>query len=291
MIYAFKENLLPDDRDGITVNFPTTGNFSQSNVDKNISVTPSAGVTLSGGNAANYTLIQQSGLKADINPKSITSSDISIALVSPETYTGSSITPDLTIYDGTTLLTKSSDYTVIYHENVDIGPATVTVRGMGNYSNVDTRSTTFTIVQKAISITELTAQDKTYDGTTAATITFDGDAFKNNKLAAADKSVITVTPPTSGTFAQSGVGTDIAVTAANVVLSGTKASNYAVTQQSGLTANIMQKTLTDADLTIAPVPSYTYTGVAIEPPLVVTEGANTLTPGQEYTATYAGNVD
>ncbi|MDR2450004.1 MAG: T9SS type A sorting domain-containing protein, partial [Prevotellaceae bacterium] len=39
------------------------------------------------------------------------------------------------------------------------------------------------------------------------------------------------------------------------------------------------------------VPSYTYTGVAIEPPLVVTEGANTLTPGQEYTATYAGNVD
>jgi hypothetical protein len=287
---TIKNKLFADDRAGITVNYPTAGNFNQADVDKNIQVTPSAAVTLNGGNAANYLLIQQTGLKADINPKSVTSTDISVAPVVPLTYTGSSITPALTIHDGTTLLIENSDYTVSYRENVDIGPATATIRGMGNYSNTETTSTSFTIVQKAITVAELTAQDKMYDGTTAATLTFNETVFKN-KLASVDRAVITITPPTSGTFAQSDVGTDIAVTAADVVLSGMKASNYDVTQQTGLKADITQRLLTDADLTIAPVSAHTYTGAAIEPPLTVTEGVNTLTPLQDYTVNYDDNID
>ncbi len=60
------------------------------------------------------------------------------------THTGSAITPDdylgdgtkdyITVAYGSTSLTKNTDYTVSYTNNKNIGTATVTISGMGNYS-------------------------------------------------------------------------------------------------------------------------------------------------------------
>ena len=69
---------------------------------------------------------------------SIESYNISIPSESYE-YTGSSITPKVTISG----LTENIDYTVEYLNNIEIGTATINVRGINNYTGET--STIFTI--------------------------------------------------------------------------------------------------------------------------------------------------
>ena len=49
-------------------------------------------------------------------------------------YTGSAITPAVTVTDGNTTLTQGTDYDVEYADNTDMGTATVTVTGKGGYT-------------------------------------------------------------------------------------------------------------------------------------------------------------
>lgn len=81
----------------------------------------------------------------------VTLKDISSAGVSAipsQTYTGSAITPTVTItYDGATL-TEGTDYTVAYSNNVNPGTATVTITGIGGYTG--STSVTFTIVEPPV---------------------------------------------------------------------------------------------------------------------------------------------
>ena len=86
--------------------------------------------------------------------------DLSSATIAPITdqpYTGSMITPNITVtYNGQTL-TLGKDYVVNYANNINTGNATVTVTGIGNYTG--TKQINFQIV-KADSEVTLTA-DKT----------------------------------------------------------------------------------------------------------------------------------
>ncbi len=67
-----------------------------------------------------------------IAAKHITSENI--ATIADQTYTGAAIEPEITItIDGKTL-EKDTDYTVAYGNNTNVGTATVTVTGMGNYT-------------------------------------------------------------------------------------------------------------------------------------------------------------
>ena len=81
----------------------------------------------------------------------VTLKDISSARVSAipsQTYTGSAITPTVTVtYDGATL-TEGTDYTVAYSNNVSPGTATVTITGIGGYTG--STSVTFTIVEPPV---------------------------------------------------------------------------------------------------------------------------------------------
>ena len=54
--------------------------------------------------------------------------------------------------------------------------------------------------------------------------------------------------PTTGTFADANVGTDIEVSSTEITLSGTDAGNYSLTQPSGLSADITVRELTITDL-------------------------------------------
>ena len=81
----------------------------------------------------------------------VTLKDISSARVSAipsQTYTGSAITPTVTVtYDGATL-TEGTDYTVAYSNNVGPGTATVTITGIGGYTG--STSLTFMIVEPPV---------------------------------------------------------------------------------------------------------------------------------------------
>ena len=77
-----------------------------------------------------------------INPASISTANVTVN-GGPFIYTGSPITPDVTVTWNGTQLTKDTDYTLAYENHTNVGTATVTVTGAGNYTG--TASTTFTI--------------------------------------------------------------------------------------------------------------------------------------------------
>ena len=77
-----------------------------------------------------------------ISAVSIGSATVSLPKTS-YTYTGSAIKPTPTVKVGSTTLTPGTDYTVSYKDNTNVGTATVTITGKGNYK--DSALKTFTI--------------------------------------------------------------------------------------------------------------------------------------------------
>jgi hypothetical protein len=55
-------------------------------------------------------------------------------------YNGNELTPNVTVTNGNATLEKDVDYTLTFANNVEAGTATVTVTGLGNYSNSTTKS-------------------------------------------------------------------------------------------------------------------------------------------------------
>jgi GH25 family lysozyme M1 (1,4-beta-N-acetylmuramidase) len=85
-------------------------------------------------------------------------SALSISSISNKEYTGKSLTPSLTIKNGTKTLKKNKDYTLTYKNNKKTGKATITIKGKGNYTGSKTVS--FYIVPKKVSISTLTKGKK-----------------------------------------------------------------------------------------------------------------------------------
>ena len=94
-------------------------------------------------------------------------SGVTFSDIPDQPYTGDEVTPEpaltliLTDSGYETTLVEGIDYTLEYSDNTDIGTATITATGIGNYTG--TASTTFTIVEAAASISyEITSVEKTY---------------------------------------------------------------------------------------------------------------------------------
>ena len=108
-----------------------------------------------------------------IAPKPL--SKVTIGDFPDKTYTGLSIQPVVVPEDGNTALTEDTDYTVSYGANTNVGKATITVTGTGNYTG--TVSKEWNITPAVLTISDVTVADKTYNGSADATITavaFDG---------------------------------------------------------------------------------------------------------------------
>lgn len=108
---------------------------------------------------------------------------------------------------------------------------TITGSDASNYTFTLVKTTTANITAKALSVTGAAAQNKIYDGTTAAQVT--GAVLSG----AVSGDAVNLSNGGAGTFAQTNVGNDIAVNTA-MSLTGTDAGNYTLTQPSGLKANI-----------------------------------------------------
>jgi len=68
-----------------------------------------------------------------INPADLSTG--SIADIGEQAYTGSQVTPNVTVTDGSgNKLKADTDYTISYDNNVNAGTATVTITGTGNYT-------------------------------------------------------------------------------------------------------------------------------------------------------------
>ena len=79
------------------------------------------------------------------------------------TYTGTAMTPTITLSNGNTKLENGKDYTVSYANNKNAGTATVTITGKGNYTGTIVK--TFVINQMSIqSVSVGQLQNQTYTG-------------------------------------------------------------------------------------------------------------------------------
>lgn len=134
-----------------------------------------------------------------IIPKDITANDITMGEIKDEIYTGSAIEPEVMFYAGDQQLQSGKDYTVTYENNVNIGTASVTVSGVGNYTGTVTGQfqieapvgKVFTIGKYRYKITtgstaEFTGLGKTGEKkvTVPKSITLGGSSFRVNSIAA-----------------------------------------------------------------------------------------------------------
>ncbi len=91
-----------------------------------------------------------------VNAASI--SKMKLTGLSTKTYTGKSICPSLKVKLGSKTLCNKKDYTITFKNNKSIGKATVTIKGIGNYK--DSRTYSFTIKPKNVTLSSVTAQKK-----------------------------------------------------------------------------------------------------------------------------------
>lgn len=109
---------------------------------------------------------------------------------------------------------------------------------------------TFTIGPKPVTITDISADNKVYDGTVNATIT--GTPAISGLVVGDENDVTVDTKNAKATFADKDAGTAKTVAFDGYALTGTKAGNYSLSAQpASVTANISPKELTIADVTVA----------------------------------------
>ena len=161
-------------------------------------------------------------------------------------YTGSPITPAVSVTLKNTRLIEGTDYTLAYTNHTDAGTATVTVTGMGNYDG--TAKKTFAISKaKAPEISWPTASAITY-GERVSDSSLSGGSTQYGTFAWSD-TVKDMTPPV-GTYPYSVVFTPSEATKNNYETITT------TEQEISLTVNA--KSLNGASVTVSG--SYTYTG-------------------------------
>ncbi|GAB6395651.1 MAG: Ig-like domain-containing protein [Bacteroidales bacterium] len=203
-----------------------------------------------------------------INPKQFT--DDRIESIPAQTYTGSAIEPALTVRDGSAVLTAGRDYDVVYDNNVNVGTASVTVIGTGNYTG--TASKAFTIYPKpvagAIQVQNIPAQTYTGEQIKPAITVTDGS--------------LTLTQGVHYTYTCMDN-----VDAGTAMITVTGVGNYTGTTNKSFSIN--PKTV--ADNWIEDIPAQTYTGEQIKPAITVTDGSAVLTPGRDYTVAYDNNMN
>ena len=119
--------------EGDALSIVATGTFVDANVGTGKTVTLS-GLTLGGTSIGNYQLAesgQQATATATITPRSIEGAVF--GNIAAQSYSGEALTPVVTVTLDNQPLVGDRDYTVSYADNVNVGEATVTVTGIGNY--------------------------------------------------------------------------------------------------------------------------------------------------------------
>lgn len=167
-----------------------------------------------------------------------------VTLSGDTTYTGGRITPAPTVKIGSTKLTEGRDYTVAYGENRDVSTGgTVTITAMGNYA-FSAVAESFAITPRAVTVSGITAADKTYNGSADAVLDVSGAVISGK----AEGDELTVSA--DGTFDSKDVGTDKTVRISGLTLGGTSAGNYQLAA-SGQQASAMAA-ITPAVITVTP---------------------------------------
>lgn len=192
----------------------------------------------------------------------------SVTGIEDAAYTGAAIKPVPAVKLGSVTLKSGTDYEVSYKDNTEVGTATVTITGKGNYTGTVRR--TFKITPHSIASAEVTGlENKTYTGS----------AIEQEPEATVDG--LTLTAGTDYTVAYAD---NTAVGTATVTISGI--GNYSGT----VSASFEIEPASIASATVSGLSDKTFTGSEITQDPVVKLGSTTLEAGTDYTVSYEGNT-
>lgn len=269
------------DSTGNKINTPV--NVGTYNVNVNVDgVTAKKEFTIKSGSLVfnDFTFTPPSNLTYDGQPKTAT-----VTLAADKVNAAGAITVKYMGEDGkvivdeddkpVTSVTVAGTYTV----GIDVAAGT----GYGNQT-MHSEQWTFTIGPKPVTITDISADNKVYDGTVNATIT--GTPAISGLVVGDENDVTVVTTSAKAAFADADAGTAKTVNFSGYALTGAKAGNYTLAQPASVTANISPKELTIADVTVAEksydgtmeaaVTSVTFNGLV---------SSESLTKDRDYTVT------
>ena len=228
-----------------------SGSFANKNVGTAKPVTVS-GFSLTGADAANYSIVQPTGASASIVQASLSVSGISVAdkvydRTTVATITGTPVAAplgsDSVSITGGRGVASFGDRNVGSNKLVTVSGYTLGGADAGNYTLGQPTGLTASITRLALAIGGFTVADKVYDGTTVATIT--GTA----SVTPLAGDVVTVGGGGTGTFADKNFGVSKVVVATGFVLSGADAVNYTVAAASPSSASITPRPLVITGLT------------------------------------------
>lgn len=244
---------------GDTVTLDTSGH-SALFADKNVGIAKPvtvAGMAIGGADGGNYALSQPAGLTAAITPAPATVSGVTANGRVYDGTTGASLSTGAAtlggVLAGDTVTLDASGYAASFADkNAGVAKA-VTVTGLGlsgadgtNYALAQPAGLTATITPAAVTATGITADDKTYDRTTTATLSTGGAGLSGT---VAGDLVSLDTSGYAAEFADRNAGSGRAVTVTGMALSGADRGNYTLAQPAGLTATINQAPLTVTGVT------------------------------------------
>ena len=202
---------------------------------------------------------------------SITSAGFDITAIANQTYTGAEITPAVEVKDGTNVLTLHTHYEVVYSNNINVGPARVSVVGINSY-NGKFGEVTFNITPKSVSGLTITLSQNsfTYNASTQKpTVTVkDGDTplVENKDYTLVNAGGVNVGDSYKATITGFGNYT------------GTlNSDNYTI---SALTYNNTNTTIT------LNTTNYVYDGDAKEPTVQQVKVGGIVIPSTDYTVSY-----
>lgn len=235
--------------------------------------------TLTAKFVGSQNMAEQTGTKrVFIRQAGIARADVAVAGES-FIYTGSPITPAVSVTLKNTQLVEGRDYTLAYTDHTNAGTATVTVTGIGNY--IGTAKKTFVISKAA-------APEISWP--TASAITC-GEKVSDSRLSGGSTQYGTFTwsddvkntTPTVGTYSYKVVFTP----------SEDTENNYETitTTEKGISLTVNAKSLTGANVTVSG--SYTYTGQAQIPAAdaVTVQLDGKTIPNDRYTISASDNTN
>ncbi len=173
------------------------------------------------------------------------------------------------------------------NKSTDAGNHNIVINISGD-ANVEDGSVTkvFTIAQKEVTVSGITAESKPYDGTKNAVLKYTGATF-SGKLEGDELSVAEA----KGEFTSKNAGTGITVDISDIKLGGNSAANYKVSSasQSSTTAAITKVEVTPS---VSVSGTYVYTGKAIKPTdVTVTVSGETLEKTDYSITGYEDNIN
>ena len=245
--------------DGDELTITATGTFADKNYSESAMTVSVTGLTLGGGDAANYVLAgvgQQTETTAYINRKAVSVSGIVAENKDYDGTTAATIIYDNVNFDGIVggeALTVSTTGTfanknVGSNKTVTFGGLTLGGNDVANYYVADDSQAyaTATIAAIPVKVTGMTVADRVYNGSAFADVIC-SDAVFTGKI---DGDELTVSA--AGAFVDKNVGVDKTVTFSALVLGGADAGNYYVADdsQASTTATIGAKEIVVSGITV-----------------------------------------